>query len=153
MMRKKDELSLEHTCMQHAHPEEMVFVLLGRDPAAPIAIRRWATERILLGKNGYYDTQIVEAMECAATMEHEGRKWVDAPIKRPPGCQCHLEEGDSPCPVHGDDPAAVAAPGHAKAIQEIDAALFNGDTFDDPAVRAVLSAYVDRWARELRNRP
>ena len=34
-MRKKDELTKEHTCMQHAHPEEMVFVLLGRDAAAP----------------------------------------------------------------------------------------------------------------------
>jgi len=128
MMRKKDELSLEHTCMQHAHPEEMVFVLLGRDPAAPRAIRAWATDRILLGKNAWSDTQIVEAMECAATMEREGRKWVDAP------------------------PGGVVAT-HAKAIQEIDAALFNGDAFDDPAVRAVLSAYVDRWARELRDRP
>jgi len=133
-MRKKDELSLEHTCMQHAHPEEMVFVLLGRDPAAPRAIRAWATDRILLGKNAWADTQIVEAMECAATMEREGRKWV---------------EGDSPCPVHGDE-GATTSTGHA---QEIDAALFNGDAFDDPAVRAVLSAYVDRWARELRDRP
>jgi hypothetical protein len=25
-MRKKDELSKDHTCMQHAHDEEMVFV-------------------------------------------------------------------------------------------------------------------------------
>lgn len=23
---------------------------------------------------------------------------------REPGCLCHWEEGDSPCPVHGDDP-------------------------------------------------
>ncbi len=151
MMRKKDELSLEHTCMQHAHPEEMVFVLLGRDPAAPIAIRTWAAERLRLGKNVWADAQIVEAIECAATMEHEGRKWVDAPIKRPPGCKCHLEEGDSPCPVHGEE--AVTSTGHAKAIQEIDAALFNGKTFNDPAVRAVLSAYVERGARELRERP
>lgn len=22
---------------------------------------------------------------------------------RAPGCQCHLEPGDSPCPVHGED--------------------------------------------------
>jgi hypothetical protein len=138
-MRKKDELSLEHTCMQHAHPEEMVFVLLGRDPAAAIAIRKWAYERIRLGKNAWSDAQIVEAMECAATMEREGRKWVDAPIKRPPG--------EAVTPI-----VSVCAE-CAKAIQVIDAALFNGDTFDDPAVRAVLSAYVDRWARELREKP
>ena len=23
--------------------------------------------------------------------------------KREPGCICHWEEGDSPCPVHGED--------------------------------------------------
>lgn len=37
----------------------------------------------------------------------------------------------------------------AGAIQEIDAALFNGDTFDDPDDRAELTAYVETWAREL----
>lgn len=35
------------------------------------------------------------------------------------------------------------------AIQEIDAALFNGDTFDNPDDRAELMAYVERWARAL----
>ncbi len=37
----------------------------------------------------------------------------------------------------------------AGAIQEIDAALFNGDTFDDPDDRAELVEYVRRWSREL----
>ncbi len=147
-MRKKDELSLEHTCMQHAHPEEMVFVLLGRDPAAPVAIRAWVHERLRLGKNAWSDTQIQEALACADVMTAEGRKWVDAPIKRLPGCKCHWEEGDSPCPVHGDE-GATTSTGHAKAIQEIDAALFNGDAFDVPAARAELVSYVERWAREL----
>jgi hypothetical protein len=49
-MRKKDELGQEHTCMRHAHPEEMVFVLLSRDPAAPVAIRAWVAERLRLNK-------------------------------------------------------------------------------------------------------
>jgi hypothetical protein len=74
-MRKKDELSLEHTCMQHAHPEEMVFVLLSRDAAAPVAIRAWVAERLRLGKNVATDAQIVEALECAAIMAAEGRLW------------------------------------------------------------------------------
>ena len=76
-MRKKDELSKSETCMAHAHPNEMVFVLLGRDAAAPSAIRAWVTERIALGKNVDTDPQIVEALECANTMEAEGRKWVN----------------------------------------------------------------------------
>ncbi len=74
-MRKRDELSKEHTCMQHAHPDEMVFVLLGRDPAAPLAIRAWAAERIRLGKNLETDAQIIEALENAKTMEEEGTRW------------------------------------------------------------------------------
>lgn len=37
----------------------------------------------------------------------------------------------------------------AGAIQEIDAALFSGDTFDNPVDRAELASYVARWAREL----
>jgi hypothetical protein len=37
----------------------------------------------------------------------------------------------------------------AGAIQEIDAALYNGDTFDDPGDRAELTAYVEKWAQEL----
>jgi hypothetical protein len=76
-MRKKEELSKKHTCMQHAHEDEMVFVLLSRDAAAPIAIRAWVAERIRLCKNTHEDAQIVEALECAATMEREGRTWAD----------------------------------------------------------------------------
>ncbi len=76
-MRKKDELTREHTCMQHAHAEEMVFVLLSRDAAAPVAIRAWVAERIRIGKNTESDEQIVEAIQCAETMEVEGRLWAD----------------------------------------------------------------------------
>ena len=74
-MRKKDELSLEHTCMQHAHPEEMTFVLLSRDAAAPVAIRAWVAERLRLGKNVETDAQVVGALACAETMEKEGPAW------------------------------------------------------------------------------
>lgn len=84
-MRKKDELSKEHTCMRHAHPEEMVFVLLGRDAAAPVAIRSWVAERLRLGKNVETDEQIVEALACAQTMETEGRQWVGAATHYPLG--------------------------------------------------------------------
>lgn len=82
-MRKRDELSRPRTCMNSAHPEEMTFVLLGRDAAAPIAIRAWVAERLRLGKNQPDDVQITEALECAATMEAEGRKWVGAATHYP----------------------------------------------------------------------
>ncbi len=76
-MRKKDELTKDRPCMQTAHQNEMTFVLIGRDAAAPIAIRAWVAERLRLGKNTENDAQITEALECAMTMESEGRKWVD----------------------------------------------------------------------------
>ncbi len=74
-MRKEDELSKEHTCMQHAHAKEMVFVLLSRDAAAPVAVRAWVAERLRLGKNVETDAQIIEALEVATVMEAEGRLW------------------------------------------------------------------------------
>jgi hypothetical protein len=77
-VRKKDELTKEKTCMSTAHREEMTFVLIGRDAAAPTAIRAWVLERLRLGKNVPEDDQITEALECAMTMESEGRKWVGA---------------------------------------------------------------------------
>jgi hypothetical protein len=79
-MRKKDELNRSHTCMNTAHNDEMVFVLLGRDATAPVAIRAWIAERLRLGKNAETDEQIVTALDCASTMEAEGRKWADAQL-------------------------------------------------------------------------
>ena len=84
-MRKNVELSSANSCIAHAHPSEMVFVLIGRDAAAPFAIRAWVDERVRLGKNLETDTQIVEARACAQTMEEEGRRWVNHPEHYPPG--------------------------------------------------------------------
>ena len=105
-MRKKDELSKEHTCMQHAHAEEMVFVLLSRDAAAPVAIRAWVTERLRLGKNTEQDPQIAEALECAATMDAEGRKWVDVKPSAPvcQFCGCGVGFGHTMCGPCSDVP-------------------------------------------------
>jgi hypothetical protein len=84
-MRKKDELGSKDSCMSRAHSEEMTFVLLGRDVAAPAAIRAWVAERIRLGKNIATDAQIVEALACATTMESEGCQWVGHPTHYPFG--------------------------------------------------------------------
>ena len=70
-MRKQDELTDQNACMAKALPDEMTFVLLGRDAAAPHAIRAWVYHRIELGKNQWGDPQIQEALQCAATMEGE----------------------------------------------------------------------------------
>lgn len=68
-MRKQEELI--RGCMAKAKDDEMTFVLIGRDRAAPVAIRAWIAERIRTGRNVATDSKIVEAEECAATMERE----------------------------------------------------------------------------------
>ena len=102
-MRKKEELSRTNTCMAHAHPEEMVFVLLGRDVAAPTTIRAWVAERIRLGKNVATEKQITEALACAETMEKEGRQWVGAATHYPLGM------GEESRRLHREYNALVAA--------------------------------------------
>lgn len=68
-MRKRDELEIPTSCLNRAADDEMLFVLLGRDVAAPAAIRAWVAERIALGKNKANDAQILEALRCALAME------------------------------------------------------------------------------------
>jgi hypothetical protein len=66
---KTDEL--QQGCMARALDEEMTFVLLARDAAAPAAIRAWCEERIGSGRNNGRDHQIIEARICANEMERQ----------------------------------------------------------------------------------
>lgn len=70
-MRKSQELSSPNSCINKAHDDEMTFVLLGRDVTAPATIRFWIEARIAQGKNNRSDAQIIEAEECAKTIERE----------------------------------------------------------------------------------
>jgi hypothetical protein len=77
-MRKREELADPRSCMSRARDDEMTFVLLGRDAAAPAAGRAWIDERLRLGKNVAADAQIVEAEEWIATVRAEQAKAVPA---------------------------------------------------------------------------
>jgi hypothetical protein len=68
-MLKADEL--QQGCMARALDEEMTFVLLARDVAAPSTIRAWCEERIRRGRNNEYDHQIIEARICANEMDRQ----------------------------------------------------------------------------------
>jgi hypothetical protein len=70
-MLKRDEIEHTESCFNKAGDNERLFVMLARDPAAPVAIRAWIAERIRLGKNSPGDEQIREAHECANLMELE----------------------------------------------------------------------------------
>lgn len=74
-MRKYDECKDLNSCLNCAHHNEWVFVLLERDLAAPVAVRAWIEERIRLGKNTREDAQIKEAEEwIAKVLECQGRE-------------------------------------------------------------------------------
>jgi hypothetical protein len=68
-MLRSQELSDPRSCFNRARPDEPLFVLLGRDKAAPAAIRAWALERIRIGKNEPEDPQIIDALDVADRME------------------------------------------------------------------------------------
>ena len=69
-MRKRDEILDPNSCLNRAASNEMIFVLLARDKAAPFAIRSWCDERIRIGKNKPTDRDIVSALNCAYKMEN-----------------------------------------------------------------------------------
>jgi hypothetical protein len=70
-VRKRDELTNPTSCINRAHDDELTFVLLGRDAAAPAAIYAWVESRINSGKNKPDDPQIIGALFTADKMQAE----------------------------------------------------------------------------------
>jgi len=70
-MLKSQEILDPSSCLNRAKDDEIVFVLLGRDLAAPVAIKEWCAIRVKLGKNQWHDKQIEEALACAKAMEEK----------------------------------------------------------------------------------
>ena len=73
-MTKSDEIEFPDSCWNRARDDELVFVLLGRDAAAPETIRFWARLRKKLGLNTDYSDQIMSARALALLMERSGKK-------------------------------------------------------------------------------
>jgi hypothetical protein len=71
-MKKIEEIRNPDSCFNKAYNEELIFVLLERDPAAAVTIEAWITARITLGKNSADDAQIKEAraMLCEILKRH-----------------------------------------------------------------------------------
>lgn len=58
----------KYDCYHNAHPDEPMFVLLARDPMAPVLVRLWADLRAHSAGN---PSKVAEARACAVAME----KW------------------------------------------------------------------------------
>lgn len=68
-MTKAQERDNPNSCFNRAQENELMFVLLERDHAAPAAIRAWTDERIRLGMNKPDDPKITEALKVADSMQ------------------------------------------------------------------------------------
>jgi hypothetical protein len=102
MARKREEMV--SGCMARAGDEEMTFVLLSRDPIAPVTIRNWAAWRVEAGKNTYADEQIAEAYECADVMAREGathKPAAEVPPSPQPGTRLVWTSAESEMPERG----------------------------------------------------
>lgn len=72
-MIKSEELANPNSCLNKARNNEMLFVLLARDPAAPAAIRAWIAERKRLKAGLLHPISI--AIEQAKQEEAERCIW------------------------------------------------------------------------------
>lgn len=68
-MIKRRELEEPDSCLNKADSDEPLFVLLGRDASAKVAIQAWVDDRLKTGKNRPYDNQIIEAKLALEKME------------------------------------------------------------------------------------
>lgn len=91
-MIKKMEKADGRSCWNKAGEDELVFVLLARDPAAPAAIQAWIEERVRLRKNKPGDQQLRDAERAADVMADYSKQ---------------VAAGRSPCIVCGFHNAQV----------------------------------------------
>jgi hypothetical protein len=68
-MRRHEEIMDPDSCFNKALPDELMFVLLERDEAAPYAVEEWARKRIELGLNSPDDLKILSALQWAKTVK------------------------------------------------------------------------------------
>lgn len=71
MSTKEQNMNDPNSCWNKAAPDEKMFILLGRDPIAPITILNWCNERVKAGLNKPEDEKIKNAMAIASKMAQE----------------------------------------------------------------------------------
>lgn len=76
-METKANPNPEHGCLAKALPDEPMFILLGRDPGAPAAIRRWVKYRRQLDGQDEGQLQAAEndAVAFAEWREENDGRW------------------------------------------------------------------------------
>jgi hypothetical protein len=78
-VKKRDELADPNSCFNRAADDEILFVLLQRDPATPNTIRAWIRERIRLGLNSAGDDKIQSAWDAILAMDAKTCRYCNQP--------------------------------------------------------------------------
>jgi hypothetical protein len=73
-------------CYESAAPDEPMFVLLARDPLAPMLVELWASLRSHLASN---PSKVAEARSCAEAMRQWQRPEVREEQEHGPKCYCN----------------------------------------------------------------
>ncbi len=74
-MEKVRELEDPCSCLNKAGPNELLFVILERDPSAVAAVEAWIRNRIWRGLNTPTDDQITEARQWIENVtQRQGRR-------------------------------------------------------------------------------
>lgn len=86
----------KYDCYANAKPDEPMFILLARDPAAPRAVEKWADDRkrmIHHGTKPRSDIKMIrEAEDCAQAMrDWRAANWPAAPAPSEPESQRQSE--------------------------------------------------------------
>lgn len=68
-MLKREEAADPNSCWNRAHPDEPVFVFLGRDKSAATAIRAWIHHRLITAKSTEKSPEIIDARRFVEVME------------------------------------------------------------------------------------
>lgn len=68
-------------CYRNAHPDEPMFILLGRDPFAPFLVLLWALLRNLIRGRS---RKVEDAFRCVWAMRRWRRSLVKGPLTPPP---------------------------------------------------------------------
>lgn len=100
-------------CYAAAMPDEPIFILMGRDPAAPVAMEFWIEERQRLGKA--VDQDDLDKIEENRTLQGAFRRWREQNLNGPNGYPTWKEPRyliDSDPPIRMDLSEAPSVPDH-----------------------------------------
>lgn len=134
-MRKSLELSDATSCLNKAGDDELVFVLLSRDPAAVATVEFWIAKRIELGIDAPDSDKLKEAAQLAHQMQVDCLPFVVN--DRIQGLDCSFcEDGIS----HIHEPIVEAQGSGSERYGEGDPYKFEEYLRDSPHAKALNNA-------------